>query len=286
MLFYAFIFSLTPLSVIAFGPCDIYVLYLNAHLELILKSPLFLSTKFVSCELPISPLISFHFLSPYKFCVNSIPWCVVICYHPHLVVHRSCLDTHLHPYSLKKIPSLPPQFESGYLPIWPLDAPSPFPFAGPVLTPSFMVLISFVLCLFTSSPTSLSVNTFKKTLVISIPLPYCLPWTYPLKPSLVHPCSRIVPHLLHHWWIPPSSTPCKFCLKINKYIFGCVFDCYHLNPCHPSIFTLMIIMYPYFKAASPILFQEWCLTHPALVRSLFLYRVASLSLWSISPLPS
>jgi hypothetical protein len=52
---------------------------------------------------------------------------------------------------------------------------------------------------------------------------------------------------------PPSSTPCKFCLK---YILGCVFDCYHLNPCHPLIFTLMLIMYPYFKAASPISFQE------------------------------
>jgi hypothetical protein len=28
-----------------------------------------------------------------------------------------------------------------------LDAPSPFPFAGSILTPSFMVLISFVLML-------------------------------------------------------------------------------------------------------------------------------------------
>jgi hypothetical protein len=36
LLFYAFIFSLTPLSVIAFGPCDIYVFYLNAYLKLIL----------------------------------------------------------------------------------------------------------------------------------------------------------------------------------------------------------------------------------------------------------
>jgi hypothetical protein len=32
----AFIFSLIPLSVIAFDPCDIYVFYLNAYLELIL----------------------------------------------------------------------------------------------------------------------------------------------------------------------------------------------------------------------------------------------------------
>jgi hypothetical protein len=127
------------------------------------KSLPFLSTQIESCELPISPLISFHFLSPYKFCVNSIPCCVLICYHPHLVVHRYCLDTHLYSYPLK-LPSLPPQFESGNLPIWPMDAPSPLTFAGPVLTPSFMVLISFVLCLFTSSHTSLFINTFKKPL--------------------------------------------------------------------------------------------------------------------------
>jgi hypothetical protein len=120
----------------------------------------FLSTQFESCEVPTSPLISFHFLSPYKFCVNSIPWGVFICYHSHLVVHRSCLDTHLYFYSLK-IPSLPPQFESSSLPIWSWDVPSPFPFVGPVLTPSFMVLISFILCIFTSSPTSLSVITSK-----------------------------------------------------------------------------------------------------------------------------
>jgi hypothetical protein len=41
----------------------------------------------------------------------------------------------------------------------------------------------------------------------------------------------------------PPLTPCKFCLK---YILCCVFDCYHLNSCHPSIFTLMLIMHPYF----------------------------------------
>jgi hypothetical protein len=142
-------------------------------LNLSFKSLPFLSTQFESCELPISPLISFHFLSPYKFCVNSIHCCVFICYHPQLVVHRTCLDPHLYSYSLK-ISSLSPQFESGNLLIWPLAVPSPFPFACPVLTPSFMVLISFVLCLFSSSSTSLSVITFK-TLVIFMPLPSCLP---------------------------------------------------------------------------------------------------------------
>jgi hypothetical protein len=127
-------------------------------LNLSFKSLPFLSTQFESCELPISPLIYFHILLPYKFCVNSITCCVFICYHPHLVVHRPCLDTHLCFYSLK-IPSLPPQFESGNLPIWSLDVHSPFPFACPALTPSFMVLISIVLCLFTSSPTFLSFIT-------------------------------------------------------------------------------------------------------------------------------
>ena len=65
-----------------------------------------------------------------------------------------------------------------------------------------------------------------------------------------------------------------------------MFVCYHLNPCHPSIFTFTLIMYPYFKASSPISVQECCFTHPALVCSLFLCRVASLSFCSISPLPS
>ena len=169
-------------------------------LNLSFKSLPFLSTQFESCKLPISPLISFSSLSPYKFCLNSILCCVFICYHHYLVIHRSCLDTYLYSCS-SKISSLPPQFESGNWHILPLDAHSPFPFAGTVLTPFFMVLISFVLCLFTSSPTSLFIITFK-TLVISMPLPSCLPWTYPLKPHLFHSCLGIMPHLFHHWLLP------------------------------------------------------------------------------------
>jgi hypothetical protein len=104
----------------------------------------FLSTQLESCELPISPLISFHFLSPYKFCINSILCCVCICYYHHLVSHQSYLNTY--PYACYlKISSLPPHFESGNLPIRPLDVSSSFPLVGPVLTPSFVVLISFVL---------------------------------------------------------------------------------------------------------------------------------------------
>jgi hypothetical protein len=45
-------------------------------LNLSFKSLSFILRKFESCELPISSLISFHFLSPYKFCVNSIPCCI------------------------------------------------------------------------------------------------------------------------------------------------------------------------------------------------------------------
>jgi hypothetical protein len=113
-------------------------------LNLSFKSLPFLSTQFESCKLPISPLISFSSLLPYKFCLNSILCYVFICYHHYLVIHRSCLDTYLYSCS-SKISSLPPQFESGNWHILPLDAHFPFPFAGTVLTPSFMVLISLVL---------------------------------------------------------------------------------------------------------------------------------------------
>jgi hypothetical protein len=81
---------------------------------------------------------------------------------------------------------------------------------------------------------------------------------------------------------PPSLTPCKFCLKCT---LCCMFVYYHVNPCHPLIFNLMLIAYLHFKASSPISVQECCLTHPALGRSLFLCHVPSLSFCLISPLP-
>jgi hypothetical protein len=193
-------------------------------------------------------------LSPYKFCLNSI-----LCYVFYLLSPSPCHPSILPWYSslfwLFKISSLPPQLESGCLPIWPLGVPSPFPFVGHVLTPSFMVLISFVLCLFTSSPTSLSVITFK-TLVISMPLSSCLIWTYPLKPPLLHPGLRIMSHLLYHWLL----TFLDALQVLSKYILCCVFVCYHLNPCHPSISTWMFILSLHFKASSPISVQECCLT--------------------------
>jgi hypothetical protein len=140
-------------------------------LNLSFKSLSLILRKFESCELPIAPLIYFPPCRLTSFVL--IPSLVVfICYDNPLVIHRSLLDTYLYSCSLK-ISSLPPQLESGNLPIWPLDVPCPFPLTGPVSTPSFMVPISFVLCLFTSSSTSLSVITFK-TLLISMPLPSCL----------------------------------------------------------------------------------------------------------------
>jgi hypothetical protein len=58
---------------------------------------------------------------------------------------------------------------------------------------------------------------------------------------------------------PPSLTPCKYCLK---YILCCVFARYHPHPCHPSIFTLMLIPCLHFKASSLVSVQECCLTPP------------------------
>jgi hypothetical protein len=97
LLFYAFIFSLMLLFVIAFDPCDIYVFYLNPYIELMFlkASPFFQpSLKAMSClSLPwflFTPcrLIGFVLISSFVACF--------ICYHHLLVIHRSCLDAHLY----------------------------------------------------------------------------------------------------------------------------------------------------------------------------------------------
>jgi hypothetical protein len=72
----------------------------------------------------------------------------------------------------------------------------------------------------------------------------------------------------------PSLMPRKFCLK---YILGC-FCQLSPYPCHPSIFTLMLIIYLHFNDSPPISVQECCLIHPALDHSLFLCRAKSLAL--------
>ena len=94
-------------------------------LNLSFKSLSFILRKFESCELPISPLISFHFLSSYKFCVNSILCCVLFAITITLSSIDLALILILIP-TLKKISSLSPQFECGSLPIRPLDVPSHF----------------------------------------------------------------------------------------------------------------------------------------------------------------
>jgi hypothetical protein len=133
-----------------------------------------------------------------------------------------------------------------------LDAPSPFPFAGHVLTPSFMVLIFFVLCLFASSTTSLFAITFKNPrdiYALAFLLIMNLSFEASSIPSLFEDNASSISSLTG----PPSLTPCKLFLK---YVLCRVFVRYHLNPCHPSIFTLMLILYLHFKAASSIPFQE------------------------------
>jgi hypothetical protein len=188
-------------------------------LNLSFKSLPFLSTQFESCELPISPLISFQFLSPYKSCLNSILCCVFYLLSP-LPCHPSVLPWHLSLFLLlKNLLSFTSIWE------WQFTYPalgrtlSFISFAGPISTPSFMVLISFVLCLFTSYPTFLSVIAFK-TLMISMSLPSYLSRTYPFKPPLFHPCLRIMPHLFIID-CSPFLTPCKFWSKINFWLGVC-----------------------------------------------------------------
>jgi hypothetical protein len=187
-----------------------------------------------------------------------------ICYHHPLVIYRSYLDIYLYSCSLK-IPSLPPRFESDNLPIWPLDISSSFPFAGPVLTPSFMVLISYVLCLFTSSHTSLFVNTFKNPCNIYTHV-FTLTLNLPFEASPFASLSGDNASSISSPIAPPSLTPCKSYLK---YILYCVFVRYHLNPCHPLNFNMMLILHLHFKASSPIPIQECCLTPPCSCSSLF-----------------
>jgi hypothetical protein len=113
-------------------------------LNLSFKSLPFLSTKFERCELPISPLISFRSLTPSKCCLNSILCCVFICYHHHLVIHRSCLDTHLYSYS-KKSHLFHLKLRMVVYLSSPWTCPLLFSLAHPVLTPPSVVFISLVL---------------------------------------------------------------------------------------------------------------------------------------------
>jgi hypothetical protein len=143
----------------------------------------------------------FYLLSPLPF-------------HPSVL-----LDTYLYSCSLKKSPLFHLNLRVAVYLSGPWTYPLIFSFVGPILTPSFMVLISFVLCLFTSYPTFLSVIAFK-TLVISMSLPSYLSRTCLLKPPLFHPCLRIMPPLFIID-CSPFLTPCKFWSKINFWLGVC-----------------------------------------------------------------
>jgi hypothetical protein len=67
-----------------------------------LKGSPFFQPNLRFASYPSLPWFLFTSCRPTSFVL--IPSLVVffICYHPHLVVHRSCLDTHLYSYFLKK----------------------------------------------------------------------------------------------------------------------------------------------------------------------------------------
>jgi hypothetical protein len=59
-------------------------------------------------------------------------------------------------------------------------------------------------------------------------------WLFPLPCHFANLASTTSPLIVSR-----SLMSCKSCLK---YILCCVFVYYHLNPCHPSIFILMLIL--------------------------------------------
>jgi hypothetical protein len=106
------------------------------------------------------------------------------------------------------------------------------------------------LCPFTSSITFLSVITFNPcniytlTFTLTLNLPFKTSSFPYLSEDNASPASPLV--------ASPSLTPCKSCLKD---ILCCVFVCYHLNPCHPSIFTLILILHLHCILKPPLSFQ-------------------------------
>jgi hypothetical protein len=130
------------------------------NLNLSFKSLPFLSTQLESCELPISPLISFHILSPYKFSVSSILCCVLFA----ITITLASIDLAL---ILIFIPALQksPVFHLNLRAAIYLSDPWTYPvlFHLQVLCQLHPLwhLYPMFLCLFTPSSTSLSVTTFK-----------------------------------------------------------------------------------------------------------------------------
>jgi hypothetical protein len=164
-------------------------------LNLSFKSLFFILRKFESCELPISPLISFHFLSPYKFCVNSIICCVLFA----ITITLSSIDPALILIfipTLKKISSLPPQFKSGSLPIWPLDIPSFFTCTSCLNSTlcGIYILGSYTHLPPLLHPCPLLPLNPRDTYALA----HMLILNLPIKACSFLSLLRIMPHLLHH----------------------------------------------------------------------------------------
>ena len=177
-----------------------------------------------------------------------------------LPCHPSVLPWHLSLFLLFK-KSLPPQFESGSLPIWTLDVPSPFSIYRSCLNSilcGIYILGSYAYLPPLLHPCPLSplnpCNIYTLTFTLTLNLPFKASSFPSLFEDNASPTSSLT--------TPPCLTPCKFCLK---YIMCCVFVCYHLNPCHPLTFTLMltcILMPPL-----PFQFKSVVLPVPLLVVS-------------------
>ena len=140
-------------------------------LNLSFKSLPFLSTQFESCKLPISPLISFSSLSPYKFCFNSI-LCYVFYLLSPLPCHPSILPSYLSLCSLLKSLLSSTSVWEWQFTYLALGRTLYFSICRscPKLHPLWY-LYSWFLCTFTSSPTSLSVIIFKPSWYLS-PCPH------------------------------------------------------------------------------------------------------------------
>jgi hypothetical protein len=225
-------------------------------------------------------LISFYFLSPYKFCVNSIICCVFICYHHYFAIHRSYLHTYLYACSLKKnlLSSTSIwEWQFTYLAL------------GRTLFPSIcrsclnsILCGTCILCSYAHLPPLLHpclLSPLNPRDIYSLALMLTL--NLPFKISSLPPQSKNCNLPTFPWSYP---LPCH--LRAFNSILCCAFALYYLYLSHLSIFTLMLILYLHFKSPSPVSVQDCCLTHSALGRSLFICRIASLSFCSISPLPS
>jgi hypothetical protein len=245
-------------------------------LNLSFKSLPFLSTQLESCEFS-------WFLFTYGRLTSVVLILSFAVYWFSITITLSSIDLALiliFIHTQKKISALPPQIESGSLPIWLLDVPSFFTCTS-CLNSTLCGI--YILGSYTHLPPILHPcpllplnprDTYALAHMLILNLPFKANSFSSLFEDNASPTSPLI--------APPSLTSCKFCLK---YTPSCVFVCYHLNPCHPSIFTSMLIPYLQFKACSPISVQECCLTHLDLGSSLFLCRIAVLSFCLISLLP-